>query len=124
MPNPGLIKSYVAEAAVAAYRLVKPGTADGNVVQAAAVGDAIIGVSGMVAGDLGKRVDIIHGDTAEVEFGGTVTRGDWLTSDANGKAVAAAPAAGTNNNVIGRALVSGVSGDIGLCLIAPGRIQG
>ena len=124
MANPGLIKTYVAEAAVAAYRIVKPGTSDGNVVQGAAVTDALIGISGMVAGDLGKRVDIIHSDIAEVEYGGAVTRGDWLTSDANGKAVTAAPAAGTNNNVIGRALVSGVLGDIGSCLIAPGRIQG
>jgi hypothetical protein len=124
MANPGLMKTYVAEAAVAAYRIVKPGTSDGNVVQGAAVADALIGVSGMVAADLGKRVDIIHTDTAEVEYGGAVTRGNWLTSDANGKAVASAPAAGTNNNVIGIALVSGVSGDIGLCLITPGRIQG
>lgn len=124
MPNPGLIKTYVAEAAVAAYRIVKFGAADGAVVQAAAVGDALVGITGMVAGDLGKRVDVIHSDIAEVEYGGAVTRGDWLTSDANGKAVAAAPAAGVNNNVIGRATVSGVLGDIGSCLIAPGRIQG
>lgn len=124
MPNPGLIKTFVAEAAVAAYRIVKFGTSDANVVQAAAVSDALVGVSGLVAGDLGKRVDIIMSDIAEIEYGGTVTRGDWLTTDASGRAVVSAPAAGTNNNVIGRALVSGVLGDIGSCLVVPSRIQG
>ena len=124
MPNPGLIKTYVAEAAVAAYRIVKPGAADANVVPAAGVNDALMGINGAIAGDINKRADIIHSDIADVEYGGPVTRGDWLTSDVSGKAVTAAPAAGTNNNVIGRALVSGVLGDIGSCLICPGRIQG
>ncbi|MDR2551446.1 MAG: hypothetical protein LBD10_14745 [Desulfobulbus sp.] len=124
MPNPGLIKTFVAEAAVAAYRIAKFGTSDANVVQATAVGDALIGVCGLVAGDAGRRVDIIMSDIAEVEYGGNVTRGDWLTTDASGRAVSAAPAAGTNNNVIGRALVSGVVGDIGHCMLAPCRIQG
>jgi hypothetical protein len=122
--NPGLIKSFTAETAVAAYRVVKHGSTDTAVVQGTGVSDAIIGVSGQVLGEVGKRVDVILTDTCEVEFGGTVTRGDWLTSDANGKAVTSAPAAGTNNNVIGRAMVSGVLGDIGSVFLAPGRIQG
>lgn len=122
--NPGLIKSFTAETAIAAYRIVKHGTADTNAIQATGVNDALIGVSGQVAGDVGKRVDIILTDTTEVEYGGTVTRGDFLTSDASGRAVTSAPAAGTNNNVIGRAMVSGVVGDIGSVFLAPGRIQG
>lgn len=124
MANPGLIKTFTAEAAVAAYRIVKHGASDTAVVQAAASTDSLLGVSVAVPGDLGKRVDIVLSDTVEVEYGGTVTRGDWLTSDANGKAVTAAPAAGVNANVIGRAMASGVVGDIGLVLLAPGRIQG
>lgn len=124
MPNPDLIKTFTAETAVAAYRIVKHGSADTNVVQGAASTDALFGVSGLVAGDAGKRVDITLSGTGEVEYGGNVTRGDWLTSDAAGKAVAAAPAAGVNANVIGRAMVSGVAGDIGSVLLAPGRIQG
>lgn len=122
--NPGLIKSYTAETAVSPYRIVKHGSADTNAVMATGVNDAMIGVSGQVAGDVGKRVDITHTGTAEVEFGGNVTRGDFLTSDANGKAVTAAPAAGVNNNVIGRAMCSGVLGDIGSVLLGVGRIQG
>lgn len=124
MSNPGLIKCYVAETAVAKYRIVKPGSTDDYVVQATAVSEPLMGVSGFVAGDAGGRVDIVKSGIADVEYGGNVTRGDWLTSDASGKAVAAAPAAGANANVIGRAEVSGASGDIGSVLIAPGRIQG
>jgi Uncharacterized conserved protein (DUF2190) len=60
----------------------------------------------------------------ELRAGGAVARGDWLTADGSGKAVAAAPAAGTNNNVIGRALASGVLNDVIPVLLAPGRIQG
>lgn len=124
MANPDLIKTYVAETAVAPYRIVKFGSTDGSVVQASVSTDSLMGINGMIQGDAGKRVDIIHDDIAEVESGGTITRGDWLTSDANGKAVTAAPAAGTNANVIGKAMVSAVAGDIFNCLIAPCRIQG
>lgn len=124
MPNPGLIKTFTAEAAVAPYRIVKHGTADTSVVQGAASTDALLGVSGPVAGDVGKRVDIILSDIADVEYGGAVTRGDWLTSDANGKAVTAAPGAGVNANSIGKAMCSGVLGDLGSCMLMGTRIQG
>jgi hypothetical protein len=46
---------------------------------------------------------------SKVQYGGTVTAGDKLASDANGKAVTAT----TGQSVVGIALVSGVSGDIG-----------
>ena len=42
MANPGLVKSMVAEAAVLPYRVVKFGTADGQVIQAAAAADALV----------------------------------------------------------------------------------
>lgn len=122
--NPGLTKTFTAETAVAAYRIVKHGSGDTSVVQAAAVSDSLLGVTGQLAGEAGKRVEAVMSDTCEVEFGGTVTRGDWLTSDANGKAVTAAPAAGVNNNVIGRAMCSGVLGDIGSVMLMGTRIQG
>jgi hypothetical protein len=122
--NPTLTKTYVAEAAVTKRRIVKPGTADGNVLLGAAVGDALIGVSADIDAAIGERVDVHHAGIVEVEYGGTVARGDPLTSDGTGRAVAAAPGAGVNNNIIGRALVAGVVGDIGKALIAPGRIQG
>lgn len=124
MNNPDLIKSFTAETAIAAYRVVKFGSTDDYAVQGAAATDSLIGVCGNVAGDAGKRVDIALTGVAEVEYGGTVTRGQLLTADANGKAVAAAPAAAANNRIIGTAMVSGVAGDIGSALIAPGSVQG
>lgn len=125
MRNEGLTKNFNAGAAIARFRIVKFGTSDTEVVQADAVGDALIGIADSLGADAaGEPVDVIMGGIAEVEFGGTITRGDLLTTDADGRAVAAAPASGANNSVIGRAAVSGVSGDIGSVILAPGQIQG
>jgi hypothetical protein len=117
-------RNYVAEAAIAAYRIVKPGAADGAVIQGAAATDFINGVNDSVAPALGERVDIVKSGLAEVQYGGNVTRGAPLTSDATGRAVTAAPAAGSNVRIIGFAEVSGVVDDIGLVLVAPGVMQG
>lgn len=122
MSNPGLIKAFKAGAAIAARRVVKF-EADGDVVQAAAATDAVIGVSDLGAA-AGQTVDVILSDTAAVEYGGPVTFGAPLTADADGKAVVAAPAAGANNWIIGQAMVDGVAGDIGLVHIAKSQMQG
>lgn len=119
-----LNRNYVAEAAINPYRIVKFGTADGNVVQAAAAADALMGVCESVGPAIGERVDVVKSGIADVEFGGTVTRGAPLTSDSVGRAVAAAPGAGANVRIIGFAEVSAVVGDIGPVLIAPGVMQG
>jgi len=125
MRNEGLIKNFTAQGAIPAYRIAKFGSADGTVVAAAAVSDLLMGVCARVPADAsGDRVDIVLSGIAEVEYGGNVTRGAKLTADASGKAVAAAPAAGTNNYIIGTAMVSGVSGDIGSVLIIPSVMQG
>ncbi|MEQ8577571.1 MAG: DUF2190 family protein [Balneola sp.] len=124
MNNPDLVKTFDAGAAVARHRIVKFGADDDKVVQAAAVGDALIGVSAELDIASGERVDVVISGIAEVEYGGNVTRGALLTTDADGKAVAAAPATGVNNSVIGRAGESGVDGDIGSVILAPGQIQG
>lgn len=122
--NSLLEKSFKAEAALAAYRIVKPGAADGQVLLAAAVGDALIGVANAVGAAINERQDVVVAGIADLEAGGTIARGDWVTTDATGKGLTAAPAVGVNNNVIGRALVSAVVGDIFAVLVAPGRIQG
>lgn len=125
MRNETLVKTFIAAAPVAPFRLVKLGAADGQATQAAAVTDAIFGVSNLLGADAtGDRFDVVMAGIAEIEYGDTVTRGDWLTTDADGKAVAAAPATGANNSVIGRAMTSGVAGDIGSVFIAPGSLQG
>lgn len=124
MANLILSKNYDAGGAISPYRIVKPGAADGAVLQAAAATDFLNGVCGDVGPASGERVDIIKAGIALVEFGGTVTRGGPVTSDANGKAVAAAPSAGSNVRIIGFAEVSAVNGDISPVLIAPGLMQG
>lgn len=125
MRNQGLTKNYVAGAVIAAYRIVKFGANDAEVLQAAAATDLLVGVTDRAYPEAaGERVEITRTGIAEVEYGGAVTRGQKLTSDATGRAIAAAPAAGANVQVIGIAEVSGVLGDIGSMLIAPSVMQG
>jgi hypothetical protein len=123
MRNEGLAKTLIAGAAVAARRIVKFGSSDTAVVQAAAATDLSIGVADLGAAS-GEYCDVIIDGIALVEYGGNVTRGQKLTADADGKAVAAAPAAGVNNHVIGIAMLSGASGDIGSVRISPSTVQG
>lgn len=125
MANEGLVKTYLAGAAVVKHRIVKHGSGDRAAIQSAAAADLHIGVSDSLgASASGEPLDVIRSGIANVEYGGNVTRGAKLTSDADGKAVAAAPSAGANAQVIGIAEVSGVSGDIGKVFIAPGVMQG
>ena len=114
MRNHGLIKTFNAGAAVAARRIVKFGADERNVVVGAAATDKLIGVSDDIAAASGDPV----------EYGGTVAIGDLLTSDSTGRAVAATPSAGTNNRIIGVAMVAGVVSDLGAVLIGQGSTQG
>lgn len=126
MANPSLTKSYVAELAVLPYRIVKFGTADGQVQQAAAAGDACIGVADNLGQDtVGTRVDVIQSGIAEVEAGAAITRGALVISDASGRAITAAAAAGTNVRYVGVALANaGGAGEIIPVDVHPGSFQG
>lgn len=115
MANELLSRNFVAGAAIGAFRIVKFDTTDGTVIQAAAASDLSVGVCNSVGPASGERVDVVVVGIADVEFGGTVTRGAMVTSDASGRGVAAA----STNRVIGIAQVSAVSGDIAPVLIAP-----
>jgi len=122
--NPGFTKNYMAGGTIAYGRLVKF-SADRTVVQAAAATDLIVGVCQQPGGAAsGERVDICHSGMPEVEFGGTVNRGDVVTADADGKAVAAAPAGGTNNRIAGFPVATQASGDIAPIVMALGFKQG
>lgn len=131
-----MIKNYKAEAAIEAFRIVKFGAADGQVVKGAANTDPLIGVSTDIDAAINERVDVIHDGTAHVRLGGAVTRGDMLMSDAAGKAVVAVrhthventaaayvqnavTQAGNNVRVIGYALQSGVLDDVILVKVQP-----
>lgn len=125
MRNQDLVKNYSAEAAIAAYRIVKFGAADGGVLQAAAATDKLVGVTDRLAAAVaGDRIDVVRSGITEVEYGGTVAAGDLLTADASGRAIVAIAAAGSNVRVIGVAEVAGVVGDIGSMLIDSGSFQG
>ena len=108
----GLIIALIALTAVSAYRLVQFGPAEGT-VQHAAEGASCLGVTTDVGAAAGQRVDVTLTDIAPVEYGGTVTQGDRLASDAEGRAVAVT---GTAKSV-GIAMVSGKAGDIGGVLL-------
>ena len=124
MSNIILVKNNIADAVIPAYTLVKYGTADGHIIPAAAVLDSILGISTDIPAAIGDRCDVIVEGVADVIYGGTVTRGDLLTTNATGQAVTAAPAAAANNRIVGVAVVSGVLNDIGQVKISQGMMQG
>lgn len=115
--RPLLTNPYTATAAVGGARIVKHGAADNAAVQATAATDAFAGVSDPMGAEAGGVLDVHQLGSADVDYGGPVTRGDRLTADAQGRAVTAAPAAGATVEIIGRAMVSGVLGDRGRVLI-------
>ena len=123
--NPLLTKSYVATSAVLPYRIVTFGSNDGEVVTAAAATDLLVGVSDEIGqATVNMRLDVHEAGEVLVVAGGSITRGAKVTSDANGAAVAAAPAQGANAQVIGIAKASASAGDIFTILLAPSTMQG
>lgn len=64
------------------------------------------------AGDLDDQMEYYAGGRVKIELGGTVAVGDFVKSDANGKAVVIAAGAGSQY-VGGQAIVGGASGDVG-----------
>lgn len=125
--NIGLVKPFLAGAAIQPARLVKFDADDRTVIQGAAATDAVFGVSDaspISAAATGERVDVVMSGIAPVVYGGTVTRGQLLMSDSTGRAITATAAAGTNVRTAGVAMVSGVVGDIGDISLSPGSFQG
>lgn len=111
--NPGLIKSYNAGAAINPCRLLKAGSADWAAIQATDGSAAYLGVSAEnLSVSSGAKVDAIKSGLAFLELGDTVTRGQYLKADANGKGVPVTIVAGTPVYAGAKAEVSGVAGDI------------
>jgi hypothetical protein len=107
--TPLLDKTYDAAAAIEPYRFCKFDSSDATLAVAAANTDALLGVSGQVgAAAAGDRIDATLIGIGEVQLGGSVTRGNQLTSDSDGKAVVASD----GNSVGGIALMSGEDGDV------------
>lgn len=121
----GIEKAVKCTAAVATQFLIaKPGADDDTFSQATASTEELVGVFQHTTAAAGDRIRLMLTGISRVKLGGTVARGDWITADSAGKGVKAAPAAGVNAAVIGKAMASGVAADIIPVLLAPGRIQG
>lgn len=114
----GLVKKFTASGAIAAYSIVKFGTSDGVVIQAAAAGDNLVGVTTRVAVQANDSCDVVLSGIASVKAAGTIARGAKVTTNAAGLAVAAA----AGNNAIGIAHASAAAGDIIPVQIQPGII--
>lgn len=112
--------TFTAGAAILPRRFVKF-SADRTVIQATAATDLIIGVSDSLgAAAAGDRVEVYQlGTHVEVVAGGNIARGVEITSDANGKAVTAAPAAGATCRTAGIAMGSFVADDVAEYLASP-----
>lgn len=125
MSNLLLAKNFTATGAVTARRFIKFGANDGEVQQAAAASDALIGVCGELPAAIGERCDVSMAGIEYVEAGAAFTRGAQLMSDASGRAITAAAAAGTNVRTGGIAQESAsAAGDVVRMLIVPGSFQG
>ncbi len=120
MYNQAKIVPFVANTTVSGRTIVQVTSADKQVSPADASSN-ILGVSAELDKVAGEVVDVIVDGVAEVKAGGTITRGDFLTADANGNAITLTDALmqGGRKYVLGLALDSGVSGDYISVLVAP-----
>lgn len=123
--RPGNRYNYTAQGAIPRYRFVTPGTADRTVKVAVGATAPLTGVCHDINLVDGERGDIVRDAMPEIEYGGTVTRGDLLTSDAEGRAIAVVdPAVGATVYYGAIAEVSGVLGDICPTFLATGKLIG
>ena len=121
----GIEKSVKCTAAITiANTIAKFGADDDTLSLATASTEELIGVFQHITSAANEEVRVMLSGVSLVKLGGTVVRGGWITTDGSGQGVAAAPGAGVNVAVIGKALASGVLGDLIPAFLAPGRIQG
>lgn len=125
MSNLLLAVNFIAETAIPINRLTKPGASDLGLAVATAATDPINGVLNELSVVVGERVDAVRIGIGWVEAGAAVPRGSPITSDAVGRAIVAAPAAGANVRVIGFADESATAaGDVIRFLLSPCLMQG
>ncbi len=119
MSNPLLIKNYDSATGIAKNRIVTVdyGATAPEVAQSEDQDGELLGVS-LLDSVEGDRVDIVIQGIADVEYGSSVTIGQLLTADADGKAIPVIPSALDDRRIIGLALAPGVAGDIGSMLIS------
>jgi len=112
-------KTGVSAAAITeAFTIAKNGADDDAYILATGATDNLVAIFQHTVTASGLTVRLMTHGISSIVYGGTVTRGAPLTSDANGRAVVAV----AGQSIIGFATVAGVSGDIGYCRISPGLI--
>jgi hypothetical protein len=124
---PLFVRDLVPDADIAAFKIVAQGASDASVKIASANTDVLLGVSSELATDQseGEKCSVIHFGIAKVTAGDTITRGDYITTDANGDAIELSDtllASGAVNSV-GIALMSGVDDDIISILVYPQKVS-
>jgi hypothetical protein len=115
--------AFAAEATITEGQILKLGAADRGVTPAAAATDKLFGVACHDAASAATVRVALMGE-AVLKAGGTIARGDLLTSNASGLAIAAAPATGINNRIVGVAIDAAVSGDLFSALLSQSEKQG
>lgn len=116
------IKSLRTIGAVGSRRIVKFGPGEKTCTLATA--GTGFGVSADTDAAADAYCDVAISGLVDVIYGGVVTRGDFLTSDGQARAVTAAPGAGITVDIIGQAHSSGVLGDFGSVLLSQSRLRG
>ena len=104
----GNIFNYEAEGAIPAFRIAKFGTQDDRRALADDEGTLAGITTDVGCSQAGDRIDVQEDGETRLRLGGDVVAGDWLTSDPDGKGIAAtegaivaqAKEAGTLNSVI------------------------
>ena len=112
----GLIVGYSTEGEVKGCHVVCHGEAVGSVKQATAATDKLLGVSTRVSTNATEHTDVVRSGLAVVTYGGTIKRGDPLTSDAQGRAVKAS----SGNIISGFAEEDGETDEVGSVFLMPG----
>lgn len=121
----GLVKNLTAAAAIKPRRVVAFAAAEGQVETAVSpTAKPLIGVTGVIgAVAAGERIDVYLGDVQSLEAGAAFGQGVDLTVDAEGRVIAAAPAATATVRIIGSSLgVSTAPGEIVPVHIKPGTL--
>jgi hypothetical protein len=103
MSNEGLVKSYTASATINPRRVIKFGSGDRIAAQASANTDRFAGVAVLPVGTTcasGEPFDVAKSGIVDIDYGGTITRGDRLTCDSDGKAISAEAVSGSKRAVV------------------------
>lgn len=115
----GMLKMLKSGGAVAtAFTIAKHGADDDHAIVATAATDGLLGIFQETASAAEAEMSIMLSGISPVVYGGVVTRGDPLTSNATGQAIVAT----VGQNIIGYATISGVANDIGYCEIMKQRL--